>query len=219
MYCYQLYICTIQNKNNLGRHHLTSLGDIAEGTTRYFWDVQVSQLLRLGTQKLEPQNVRTFDFIALDVLSKMKRPYIYMCIYKYTYNKNNTHRWDKAFGCEICWFQLSKYQWCQVDVGIHNTLAGEITVVILYVSTNLVSPAPQSKPNELPGTVQTSGSKWQFSWLSHEMLHFFGKVQNQEPKTSWDRCWMTFGLSSLEIFGSDCWVGASLHTFPSLFSV
>lgn len=36
MYCYQLYICTIQKKNNLGRHHLTSLGDIAEGTTPYF---------------------------------------------------------------------------------------------------------------------------------------------------------------------------------------
>lgn len=89
------------------------------------------------------------------------------------------HRCDKPFGCEICWFQLSKKQWCQVGVGIHNTLAGDITIVIMYVSTNLVSPAPQSKPNELPGTVQTSGSKWQFSWLSHEMLHFLGKCKTR----------------------------------------
>lgn len=69
-----------------------------------------------------------------------------------------------------------------MDVGIHNTLAGDITVVILYVSTTLVPPAPQSKPNELPGTVQTSGSKWQFSWLSQEMLHFLGKCKTRSQK-------------------------------------
>ena len=63
--------------------------------------------------------------------------------------------------------------------------------------------APQLKPNELPGTVQTSGSKWQFNWLSQNMLQVFLEVRKQE-QTKRDCCWMAFGLSSFELFRSDC---------------
>ncbi len=59
--------------------------------------------------------------------------------------------------------------------------------------------APQLKPNELPGTVQTNGSKWQFNWLSQNMLQVILEVRKQE-QTKRECCWMEFGLSSFELF-------------------